>query len=467
MSKIVITRKDVVWGYVAQGCNIGANIFILPAIFRYLPSNTLGIWYIFVNLGTFATLIGLVFQTSFSRNISYAFGGATSLLKDGVDFEADVLGESNFPLIKSLIHAMRRFYSYVSVVMIVFLILIGSLYISYLSKGLHDQAVIVISWIFYSLSVVASFYCLSFSCILQGRGYIKEYNQLIIINRLVYMVLVFGLLYVGYGILGIAIANCISTIINFILGDILAYKDGLREILKQTEMQAKDLMGIIWQNTYKLGLANMALFFSTRGSLFYASLFLPLATVAKYGLSMQVVNVFCSVSLLYYYSYSAYISQSWVTKEIDVIRRIYSKSLVLFLFLYIIGCISILLLGDWALNLIGSGTTFLPTLPLALLFVVYLFDSNQTLALNLISSENKVPYLASSLWSALGIFILIPIFVRYFDWGIIGAILAVGVVQLCYQNWKWVLTVSEGLEMNYIQQIRYGVSNWLGKKRSW
>lgn len=467
MSKIVITRKDVVWGYVAQGCNIGANIFILPAIFRYLPSNTLGIWYIFVNLGTFATLIGLVFQTSFSRNISYAFGGATSLLKDGIDFEADVLGESNFPLIKSLIHAMRRFYSYVSVVMIVFLIFIGSLYISYLSRGLHDQTVIIISWIFYSLSVVASFYCLSFSCILQGRGYIKEYNQLIIINRLVYMVLVFGLLYAGYGILGIAIANCISTIINFILGDILAYKDGLREILKQTEMQAKDLMGIIWQNTYKLGLANMALFFSTRGSLFYASLFLPLATVAKYGLSMQVVNVFCSVSLLYYYSYSAYISQSWVTKEIDVIRRIYSKSLVLFLFLYIIGCISILLLGDWALNLIGSGTTFLPTLPLALLFVVYLFDSNQTLALNLISSENKVPYLASSLWSALGIFILIPIFVRYFDWGIIGAILAVGVVQLCYQNWKWVLTVSEGLEMNYIQQIRYGVSNWLGKKRSW
>lgn len=467
MSKIVITRKDVVWGYVAQGCNIGANIFILPAIFRYLPSNTLGIWYIFVNLGMFATLIGLVFQTSFSRNISYAFGGATSLIKDGVDSDADVLGESNFPLIKSLIHAMRRFYSYVSAVMIVFLIMFGSLYIRFLSRDLHDQDIIITSWILYSLSVVASFYCLYFSCILQGRGYIKEYNQLVIINRLVYMVLTFGLLYSGYGILGIAIANCISTIINFILGDILAYKDGLRLLLKQTEMQTKDLMGIIWQNTYKLGLANMALFFSTRGSLFYASLFLPLATVAKYGLSIQVVNVFGSVSLLYYYSYSTYISQSWVTKELDVIRRIYSKSLVLFLFIYIVGCISILFLGDWALDFIGSGTTFLPTVPLALLFVVYLLDSNQTLALNLISSENKVPYLASSLWSALGIFILIPVFIRYFDWGIVGAILAVGVVQLCYQNWKWVLTVSEGLNMSYVQQIKYGVSNWLGKERSW
>lgn len=467
MSKIVITRKDVVWGYVAQGCNIGANIFILPAIFRYLPSDTLGIWYVFVNLGTFATLIGLVFQTSFSRNISYAFGGATSLIKEGIDSDADVLGESNFPLIKSLIRAMRRFYSYVSVVMIVFLILIGTLYIRYLSASLNDQNFIIASWILYSSSVVVSFYCLYFSSILQGRGYIKEYNQLVIINRLVYMVLVFVLLYSGYGIIGIAIANCISTIINFILGNILAYKDGLGEVLKQTEIQAKNLMAVIWQNTYRLGLANMALFFSTRGSLFYVSLFLPLATVAKYGLSIQVVNVFVSVSLLYYYSYSAYISQSWVTKELDVIRRIYSKSLVLFIFLYITGCVSILFLGDWALELIGSGTTFLPTLPLALLFVVYLLDSNQALALNLISSENKVPYLASSLWSALAIFILTPIFIIYFDWGIVGAILAIGVVQLCYQNWKWVLSVSTILDMNYIQQIKYGVSNWFGKERSW
>lgn len=467
MSKIVITRKDVVWGYVAQGCNIGANVFILPAIFRYLSSDTLGIWYIFVNLGMFATLIGLVFQTTFSRNISYAFGGATSLIKDGVDSEAEVLAESNFPLIKSLIHAMRRFYGYVSVGMIFLLIVVGSLYISYLSDGLPDQNTIIISWILYSLSVVFSFYCLYLSCILQGRGYIKEYNQLVIINRVVYMLLTFVLLYSGYGILGIAVANCISAFVNFVLGDFFAYKDKLRQILKETDAQAKDLMAIIWQNTYKLGLANIALYFSTKGSLFYASLFLPLATIAKYGLSVQVVNVMTAVSLLYYYSYSTYISQSWVTKNMDVIRRIYSKSLVLFLFLYITGCVAVLLWGDWGLEVIGSGTTFLPTIPLAILFFVYLLDSNQALALNLISSENKVPYLASSLWSALAIFILIPVLIKYFELGVLGAILAIGVVQLCYQNWKWVFTVSMGIGMTYRQQIKYGVSNWIGKERSW
>ena len=104
MSKIVITRKDVIWGYVAQACNIGANILVLPAIFKFLPSSTLGVWYVFVNLGMFSTLIGIVFQNSFSRNIAYAFGGATSLLEDGVDEEAQVLTDANYPFILSLIH---------------------------------------------------------------------------------------------------------------------------------------------------------------------------------------------------------------------------------------------------------------------------------------------------------------------------------------------------------------------------
>lgn len=467
MSKIVITRRDVVWGYVAQACNIGANIFILPAIFRYLPSDTLGIWYIFVNLGMFATLIGLVFQSTFARNISYAFGGATSLIKEGVDSQATVMDESNYPLIKSLIHTMQRFYSYVSVGMIFLLIITGSLYIDYLSKELPDRDMIMISWIVYSLSIVFGFYCFYLSCILQGRGYIKEHNQLFIANRVAYMLLAFVLLYCGYGIWGIALATCISTFINFGLGHLLAYKDGLRLKLKETEILTNDLMGVIWRNTYKLGLSNMALYFSTKGSLFYVSLFLPLATIGEYGLSMQVVNVLTTVSLLYYNSYSTYISQSRVTKDLRVIRQIYSKSLVLFLLLYTSGCIAILLFGNWGLELIGSGTTFLPTLPLAVLFVVYLLDANQALALNLISSGNKIPYLASSLWSALAIFILTPVLIEVFDLGILGAILAIGIVQLCYQNWKWVLVVSEEMGLTYRQQIKHGISNWIGKERSW
>ncbi len=463
MSKIVITRKDVVWGYVAQGCNIGANILVLPAIFKFLASDTLGIWYVFVNLGMFSTLIGVVFQSAFSRNISYAFGGATSLLKDGVDEDARVLPDANYPLIKSLLYAMNRFYIYVSVGMGLILVSIGSLYIYYLTKDFSDQQAILYSWILYVASVVFSFYCINFYSILQGRGYIKEHNQLLIINRMIYMLLTYILLFSGYGISGVVIANCISAVVNFFTGRLMTYKNGLKEILKNTEMSTVDMMAVVWRNTYRQGLANLAMYISTKGGLFYASLFIPLATIAKYGLSLQVVNVLTTVSLLYFSSYLPYVSQSWITHNYTNIRRIYTKSLVLMLILYISGCISVLFLGDWGLRLIGSGTTLLPTVPLLLLFVVYLLDSNQALAISLISSSNKVPYMPAAIISAIAIFLLMPIMINVFDLGISGVILSIGLVQLCYQNWKWVLEVSKRIRLNYRQQLLLGTRYWLTK----
>lgn len=461
MSKIVITRKDVIWGYVAQFCNIGANILVLPAIFRFLPSDTLGIWYVFVNLGMFSTLIGVVFQITFSRNIAYAFGGATSLLKDGIDENARVLDEPNYPLIKSLIRTMHKFYSYVSLAMALMLFSAGLVYVYYLSRDFPDQSYILYSWLLYSASVVFGFYCIHFACILQGRGYIQEHNQLMIINRSIYMLLTYIFLFSGYGLIGVAIANCISGIVNYFTGRLLAYKDGLGAILRNVTPLNFNLRAVVWRNTYRQGIANLAMYISTKGSLFYASLFIPLATIAKYGLSLQVVNVLTTISLLYYSSYAPYVAQSWVTHNVTNIRRIYTKSLVLMLILYIAGCVGVALFGDWGLNLIGSGTTLLPTVPLALLFIVYLFDSNQALAIGLISSSNKIPYMTSAIVSALAIFILMPIFIVLFKCDIYGAILSVGIVQLCYQNWKWIQVVSKRIKLNYLQQIRLGVRYWL------
>lgn len=135
------------------------------------------------------------------------------------------------------------------------------------------------------------------------------------------------------------------------------------------------------------------------------------------------------------------------------------------LILYISGCTAVFLFGNWGLRLIGSGTTLLPAEPLLLLFVVYLLDSNQALAINLISSSNKVPYMPAAIVSAVAIFILMPVLIIVFDLGVSGAILAIGLVQLCYQNWKWVADVSKRLRLNYIQQIQLGVQCWLTKDR--
>ena len=54
--EIHITKKDVLWGYIAQFFNIGAGILLLPVILKLLPADILGVWYIFPVSYTHLTL---------------------------------------------------------------------------------------------------------------------------------------------------------------------------------------------------------------------------------------------------------------------------------------------------------------------------------------------------------------------------------------------------------------------------
>ncbi len=464
MDKIDISRSDVLWGYVSQICNIGANLFILPILFYFLTSEVLGIWYVFMNIGTFVTLFGLVFQSSFSRNISYAFSGATSLQKYDINIESEVLDEPNLPLIKGLIITMRRFYGLISIGMALLLLVLGIPYFRYLTQEIMNSPDIILPWILYSISVAFGFYCLYFGSILQGRGYIRELNQVTIINKCVYIALVFVLVSNDFQLWSIAIANAISAIVQYITGYLFAYKDQLGKTLKEVQAISAGLMSIIWTNTYRLGFATLFNYLLTRGNLFYVSLFLPLGLIAQYGLTLQVVNVLTTASLMYFYSYTPLVAQSWIMKDRAKIRNIYSKSLVILLTIFFLGSIAVLVLGDWGLDMIGSNTTFLPTGSLLLLFIVYLLDTNHSLALNLIVSRNNVPQLKASIISAISVYILIPILIIKLNLGIYGVIFAVGITQLCYQNWKWPQMASRILGLNFFGQLKLGVSNLMNVK---
>lgn len=464
MDAINISRKDVLWGYVSQVCNVGANLFILPVLFRFLSSELLGIWYVFMNIGAFVTLFGLVFQSAFSRNISYAFGGATILQKQGININPEQFASPNYPLVKGLIVTMRRFYGGVSIGIFILLSFIGLPYFLHIASYLPTERDIVLAWLVYALSVALGFYSLLFGSILQGRGYIKEFNQLTIICRLFYILLVFVFVSQGYSLWGIALANILSSIPAFVLGYLFAYRNRLKETLSWFQAEKSNLMSIIWANTYKLCFATVLIYISTKGNIFYASFFLPLEVIAQYGLSLQVMNVLNTASQMYFYSYSPVVAQNWIRGNHFKISEIYAKGLVIGFGVFVVGSLGVLMFGNSILTLISSNTHFLPKLPLLLLFIVYFFDTQHLLAINLLVSKNNVPHLFETIISAIAIFVLIPIFILKFDWGIYGLIGAVGIVQACCHNWKWPVLVSRELGISLASQVKTGLDSLLHVK---
>ena len=93
--------------------------------------------------------------------------------------------------------------------------------------------------------------------------------------------------------------------------------------------------------------------------------------------------------------------------------------------------------GDAVLRLIDSQTMFLPTAMFAVMVGFHLLEDNQTMATGFIMSDNKIPFFIPSLVSGAATVVLLWLFLDVLGWGVWGMILAPGIAQLAYQDWKW------------------------------
>lgn len=86
---------------------------------------------------------------------------------------------------------------------------------------------------------------------------------------------------------------------------------------------------------------------------------------------------------------------------------------------------------------------------LAVLLVFQFLEKNHSLAATFIQADNRIPFFIPSLVSGIAVVILLWLFLSQLHWGLWALILAPGIVQLAYQNWKWPLVV--------IHEIRQGL----------
>ena len=107
---MLITKKDVLWSYAATFLKIAASALLLPFILKILPSETVGVWSVFMTLTAFTTLLDFGFGPSFSRNITYIFSGVKSLKTNGFEIVDVQNSEVDYSLLKGTINAMRWFY---------------------------------------------------------------------------------------------------------------------------------------------------------------------------------------------------------------------------------------------------------------------------------------------------------------------------------------------------------------------
>ena len=433
-----IGKKDIAWSYAATIFRVGSGVILWPFILNQMSAEAVGIWNIMITIMGFVALLDFGFQPSFARNISYIFSGVNKLQKQGI-LTVDNIGSVNYSLLKGTLIAMQKFYRWMALGVLIILGTAGTAYFyQILQKYSGDRTDALIAWIILIALNSYNVYTLYYHALLLGKGYIRRERQIMILSQSIYLCLAIILIYSSLGLTAIVASQAVSIILQRVLSYRVFFTQDIKKRIALVEsVSTKEILKAISPNAIKVGLTELGGFLVNKSAIIIGSLFLTLEETACYGITLQIVTILMTCGTVYYQSITPKIAQSRAQGDIPTLKVLFAKSTYIFLATCIVGGAIIITLGNWGLQLIGSETKFLPTEMLSILLCVNLLGKNHAIAAGFISADNRIPFFLPSLISGAGPILLLWIFMSFFHWGIWGMLLAPGLVQLVYQNWRW------------------------------
>lgn len=456
MAEVRITKKDVIWSYVAQFFNIGSGFITLPLVLHILTADEIGMNYLMMTVSTLVGLLDFGFAPQFARNITYVFAGAHEIKKEGV---ADTCGNIDYNLLRNMIGVAKMVYSRLAFFSLVLMLTLGTWYIYRVTDGFTNVSNSLLIWIIYSFSVFFNIYFVYYSSLLTGKGLIMEGKKAMIAQRSVYILLTYILLLLGCGLIGVVVSNFLSPFVGRIISYRYFYNKEMKESLSNTEYSKKaqkELFITIWYNAKKLGLVFLGSYAINKFGMFIASLFLTLEEIASYGLMLQLFSIIVSISCTFNYAaqteFAAFNAEGHRQKELDK----FALSMFIYYCLFCFGSLAIIVIGPWALSLIGSNATLPSTLILSLYAIVLLLENNHAMFASVIVSGNKIPFVESSLIAGAMICIGSYLSLKFTTLGILGLVIIQGICQLAYSNWKWPYVVCRDFHISFLEFLKIG-----------
>ena len=433
-----IGKKDIAWSYAGTAFMIGAGIILLPFILHKMSQETVGIWSIFMTINYLVLLLDFGFRPTFARNISYIFSGVKTLQKEGVA-HADAEASVDYDLLKGSLIAMRRFYRWMALCVLALLGTVGTGYFYFImQKYSGDRQDAMIAWILLIGINCYNLYTFYYDALLTGKGYIKRGQQINIFGQAIYIALAIGLIYAGLGLTAIVASQLVAIVVRRVLSYRVFFTQELQAHLSTAQAkEPKEILSAITPNAVKVGMTQLGGFLVNKASMLLAPVFVSLEMVACFGITVQVMDILARCGSVFYQSYLPKLAQCRAEQDTTGLKRYYLLCTGSLIAIYVAGGLLWVLLGNWALDLIGSQTYFVPTAMLCVMLLISLLEQNHATSAGFIMADNKIPFFIPSLVSGAATVVLLWLFLDPLHMGLWGLILAPGVAQLAYQNWKW------------------------------
>ena len=448
------SESAVVWSFFATGLRLLSGVLVLPLIVRRLPSDHLGLWYVFLSLQGIASLFDLGFSPAVTRAAGYLWAGAQQLRKFGVvrvDADARANLQPNYELLNSLVATMRLYYRFFGVASGLTMLVVGGAWIWVKTENLPDATTLRLC---YAVFVFGGFLNATgdlWPALLSGINGVRAAQKILVGSTFISFVTTAGGLLAHFGIWSLVFATVGAGAFIRWAGRASFFELATNRLNRHARPQLH-LIAKLWPTAWRSGLVSLGAFLVLSANTLICSALLNLKVTASYGLSLSLIAMLAYASSTFIQIKLPLINQLRAVDQIHDIVELWIQRTRVSIVFYIMGGLFLLFAGNYALQMIGSKTLLLPMGQLALALLVFGLEMHHSLYAGLVISENENPFVAPSLLSGAATLLLSLVLTPRF--GVWGMLLAQGTTQACFNNWWPVYRAIKGLGVSWMEYWR-------------
>tara|TARA_B110000003_G_scaffold276558_1_gene323867 strand:- start:5636 stop:6967 length:1332 start_codon:yes stop_codon:yes gene_type:complete len=438
-------KKDFYWTYIAQIINIGGGVIALPLVLAFWDVITVNNYLILITLMALFAIIDGGIRLNLARVATFAISrkipeyGSTSTL---------ILENLHQHQIFSIMHKLLLKVSLIGGASI---FSIGVLYL-YSSSLPSEFRTNTINWILLSISQMLFIRNLSIIGVLQGCGKIALANKLVAAFKGGILFSCIGSVLLGFGLFGFAIGSFIFSTIIFYLTQNIYHQELKKDLIEKktisvNKVDINQIYKLLLKPSIRLWIVHGGGFLINRGGILVAGLVLGVAEASSFMLTITVISVVANLASVVISTYLPLLNSIQVSDSKSLLPSIVKKIYTIAYIVFCLGFIGIYFFGDYLLAFIGSEIKLIENNLLLVLGLVFFLEVTHSIAAIYLTTKNEIIFAKAAVLSGLTIVIF-----SYFlgaTYGILGLILAQGIVQLIYNNWRWPLLMLRDLRGNF------------------
>lgn len=432
-----------------------SGVLLLPLVLHELSRADLGMYYVLLSLTALAPIMDFGFGPTVGRFIGYAMGGAKTLQAQGVHKSAEVMASPNYTLLWQLLLTTRTLYRYIAIGVFVIMGIWGTYVVELKIDETSSAFITRLAWGITLAATVFDIYWNWWYTFLVGMNEVRSTARIGLLAVLTRLLVTGVLLLSGVGLPSIPIGNLIGSAIWRSLARVKCMAL-LKGKSRPETVDVRETLRVLWPNSWRLGVQFMSGYLTVNANTAICLAAFGLIANAKYGLSVQLMNIAADLAAVWTSTRWPLIAQYQSRHEYLPIQRVLWPRFWLQNITFLMLASGIIFCGPTFLRWWVNNKELLPVLWLLTLTLYAFLNMQFTMWGTLIASGNRLPLLWPTVATnvlSLGLSLAL---VHFTTLGLGALVLGPLLAGLVFNYWYWPPFAARGIGTSLFRFIFFG-----------